>query len=122
MRLWRPGRWLFAYIAAMFAMLPAALPLWNGGLRDWLGPAIALWQIHLAQYAGLGWLAGRWASGPRRRGWGKAAGLLVAVVFADELVQAVLPGRFFGWSDIGVNLAGAGLGAALARITRRHDL
>lgn len=109
-------RWLVGYVAILFGTLPIALPCWNGFLRDSIGRFVTIEQIHLAQYAGLGWFAARYARADARpwRTVGVLLALLAAVGLADELVQGVLPQRFFGWSDIGLNVAGGMLGMMLA--------
>jgi hypothetical protein len=103
------------YIAALFASLPVALPLWNAGLGDTVGRVVTIQQIHLAQYLGLGALAAAcartavrpWAAGLR------LAGLMLAVGFLDEMVQRALPQRVFDWADVGLNWAGGLVGLLL---------
>lgn len=125
-------RWLYGYIIVLFVSLPAALPSWNGFLRDWIGPFITIDQIHLVLYVVLGGLAavyGRAKGG----GWRTIARLVALVLLVgvlDETIQRFLPGRFFEWSDIVLNWIGslAGLvvigaiGWGLGRLRRSRAL
>ena len=67
-------------------------------------------KVHLLEYGLLGYLACNAARVPGR-------GALAAVIFlvaagtSDELIQAVLPNRYFDLRDIAGNVTGAGLGA-----------
>ena len=105
-------RWFVGYVIVLFATLPLALPAWNA----WLGKASVAWltveRFHIAQYAGLGGLAVLYArAGTRPIG---TLCLLVAVIagigFCDELVQLYLPGRYFDWADVGLNVLGGLIG------------
>ena len=119
-------RWLVGYVAILLGTLPIALLCWNGFLRDSIGRFVTIEQIHLGEYAGLGWFAARYAGADvrPRRAFGIFAGLVAAVGVADELIQGMLPQRVFEWSDIGLNVLGGVLGmlfvASLDRIRQRR--
>ena len=102
-------RWMLGYVAVLFVTLPLALPIWNGILRDSLGRVVTIEQIHLAQYGGLGWLAGVYARAGAYTGRTGALLLLLcaAIGLCDELVQGALPGRFFDWVDVRLNAMGS---------------
>ena len=112
----RIRRWLVGYVALLFGMLPFALPLWEGVLRDVVGGVVTIEWVHLVQYAGLGWLGGLYAAAGSGgvRAVAAVTLFLLGVGVLDEVVQRWLPGRFFEWSDVGLNLAGAALGLALS--------
>ena len=105
-------QWFVGYVIFLFASLPLALPVWNAWLRDSLGRLVTAEQLHVVQYAGLGWLAawsaraGRAGRGRWRLAWVWVAGIGVM----EELCQALVPGRFFQWSDVGLNWIGGGIG------------
>jgi len=78
-------------------------------------------QIHVAEYVGLGWLSAAYARAvdPSR---GKLIRLLLFVAgvgLLDEVAQRWLPGRFFDWADVRLNLAGGIAGLVGQRLTRR---
>ena len=68
-----------------------------------------LGQVHVLQYAVLGWLVA-WTI-PRTLPW-VCGGLfgLSAVGWLDELLQRFVPGRYFDWADIWWNMLGGGAG------------
>ena len=100
-------RWLLiGYIAALFLTLPIALPVWNGFLRDTLGRWVKVEQVHLIQYAGLGWVTALFRPGC------SVLALVIIVGLCDEFVQGWLPQRTFEWSDVWLNWLG-GLGGFL---------
>lgn len=115
----RLRRWLIGYVAVLLGTLPMALTWWNAILKDSVGQFVTVEQIHLAQYAGLGTFVGLYVRAdarPRRTLW-VLGGLLAAVGLTDECVQWILPGRFFEWSDVGLNLAGGVIGVTFAATT-----
>lgn len=63
-------------------------------------------RIHFIEYGVLGWLS-YWAFGR------KAFIYVVTIGIIDELIQGVLPNRFFDMRDIFMNIAGGGLGIAM---------
>lgn len=72
-------------------------------------------KLHILEYAVLGWFAGRDLS--RRRGGiqGVLRGSLAcaAVGLLDELIQGLLPFRFFNFRDLIFNALGGFLGSIL---------
>lgn len=109
-------RWLLGYVALLLGTLPIAFPLWNRVLRDAVGSYITVEQIHLAEYAGLGWYACWYALADRRprRTLLVLMGILAAVGVVDELIQGLLPHRWFEWSDVALNGAGGLIGMMIA--------
>jgi hypothetical protein len=67
-------------------------------------------KVHLLEYGLLGYLACNAAQIPGR-GARAAVLFLVAAGTCDELIQAVLPNRYFDLKDITGNVIGAGLGS-----------
>ena len=108
-------QWRFVgYISLSFVTLPFVLPVWNRVLVNSIGRFVSVEQLHVVQFSVLGWLAGRYAGTfAGVRGWlgltllGGVLGLL------DEALQRWLPGRFFDWADVGLNVAGLALGLGL---------
>ena len=108
-------RWLIAYVAGLFLTSAAAFPCWNAFLRDSLGRFITAEQLHVIEYAGLGGVAA-WYLQATVRPWRTLIGLvgLVGIVgLLDERLQALLPNRFFEWSDVVLNWVGSLLGLLL---------
>lgn len=60
-------------------------------------------RIHFIEYGILGWLS-YWAFG-----W-KAIFYVITIGIIDELIQGILPDRFFDMRDIWMNVIGGGLG------------
>lgn len=109
---------MLGYVAVLLGTLPLALPCWNLWLADSLGRWVTIQQIHLAEYAGLGIFAAAYARAGCRP-WRTRAllmGVLAAVGTTDELLQGMLPQRFFEWSDVGMNLVGGAGGMLAAEI------
>ena len=110
------GRWwLVGYVLLLFGTLPLARPCWSRYLQDSVGRFIAVEPIHLAQYAGLGWMAEGYARavGSSRRRRGQLVALMIGVGWLDETVQGYLPQRVFEWSDVGLNACGVVIGFLL---------
>lgn len=123
------GGFLVGYPVVCLACLPLALPVWNQLLRDGIGRALSAELLHLVQYAPLGAAArlyhrtARLRRAPldrsgirptgRRQRW-LVATALGLVGLADEGIQALLPGRYFQWSDVRLNWIGLAMGFALA--------
>lgn len=63
-------------------------------------------RIHFIEYGVLGWLS-YWAFGR------KAFVYVITIGIIDELIQGVLPNRFFDMRDILMNIVGGGLGIAM---------
>lgn len=115
-------RWFIGYSILLFGSLPLALPLWNAYLRDSLGRLVTAEQLHVVQYAGLGWLAA-WSARAGRAGRGRLAWVWVAGIgLMEELCQSLVPGRFFQWSDVGLNWLGGLLGWSTGRSLRHSSL
>jgi VanZ family protein len=117
-------RWLIGYVIALFGTLPLALPCWNGLLRASVGRIITVEAIHVIEYVGLGWLAGRYARDaepPRPRLM--IVALVAGIGLLDEILQGYLPQRVFQWSDVALNWVGGLLGLALMGCDRwvRHQ-
>ena len=112
--------WVGGYVAALFGLLPAALPCWNGWARDVLGRFVTIEMIHVGQYLGLGWLAASyaWAGEDPFRTWTGLGPLVAGVGLVDEIVQGYLPQRVFQWSDVLFNWMGIALGVAGAGALR----
>ena len=110
-------RWLLGYVAVLLGTLPAALWCWNRWLQHSLGRFVTVEAIHVMQYAVLGWLASAYGQVARLSGHGRRTFIVgVAMVgLLDELIQSVLPGRLFQWSDVMLNGLGMLLGAGLQR-------
>lgn len=108
----RAQGWLAAYLGALFAALPVALPWWNGGVREAVGRWLPVEAVHVLQYAGLGWL-GAWEARAARRAGRARIGVLSALAgvgLLEEALQAWVPQRVFQWSDVGLNWAGFATG------------
>lgn len=63
-------------------------------------------RIHFIQYGILGWLA-YWAGGK------KAFLYVIAIGIVDEIIQGILPNRFFDIRDIFMNTIGGGIGIVM---------
>ncbi len=99
---------LVGYVVLLLATLPIALPLWNNWLKERIGPAVSIEQIHLIQYCLLGGLICFYAvTGPNpRKTLTRLLGVAAGVGLADECIQGLLPGRFFQWMDVALNWGG----------------
>ncbi len=97
-------RCLVGYLAALFGIVPVALPLWTRFLRDSVGRFITIGQIHFAQYLGVGILAALYAQSlaSRQTRWFLLAGILLTGLL-EEGFQSLFPQRFFQWSDVALN-------------------
>ncbi len=118
-------RWLIAYAAGLFLISAVGLPVWNAFLDDSLGRVLTIEQIHLVEYAGLGAVAALFLR-TTARPWRvclRLAGIVAAVGLADEILQFVLPQRFFQWSDVFLNWIGGLVGLAIvgAMVRRRRS-
>lgn len=60
-------------------------------------------RIHFIEYGLLGWLS-YWAGGK------KALIYVIAIGIIDELIQGILPNRYFDMRDIIMNIIGGGMG------------
>ncbi len=121
-----PRLTFWAFIALSLAALPLALPVWNAFLRGTAGRFVTAEQFHLVQYGILGllgcWVASaeerrrgvtaekcRWSAaveGPQRANLAALLGIIALAGLADETIQALLPQRYFQWSDARLNWAG----------------
>ncbi|MFQ5588578.1 MAG: VanZ family protein [Nitrospiria bacterium] len=77
-------------------------------------------RIHLLQYGILGYFIAR-AIRPNlslmvHLGVATLIGTLIGL--GDEMIQWVLPNRFFDWRDVGTNLTGVAFGAAIFHILK----
>lgn len=70
-------------------------------------------RIHFIEYGILGWMA-YWAAGNNMRGLFIALGYIVIMGVLDEVVQWILPDRYFDMRDIGMNIFGGVIGILLA--------
>ena len=122
---------LAGYILVLFGTLPIAWPLWTSFLRDRIGGVISIEEFHLIEYGVLGILGTQYLfpkSGdtipislpfcqPGIR-YCVPGFLIFAVGLAEELLQGLLPQRFFQWSDVRLNWAGTAGGLALGRLAQ----
>lgn len=104
--------WVTVYIVALFGTTLIALPCWNGFLRETLGRWVTIQQIHIGEYMGLGIVVALRQGVSRKRWLHFLSGILLVLMvgFLEELLQGLLPQRYFEWSDVFLNWAGAGLG------------
>lgn len=134
-------RLLIGYILLLFGTLPVAYPIWTTYLRDSVGRFITVEQIHFIEYIGLGMLVGLhfkstfqnhalpltlhplpWkgrGQGEGKRTFSPMIALTAILGFLDETVQALLPNRYFQWSDVLLNWAGSLLGWLIAGLRWR---
>ena len=81
-------------------------------------------RTHLPEYGLVAWLAWR-ALDPRGRGeprtYAAAAALAAAIGLGDELLQAVVPGRYYDIRDVAMNAVGALLGTLVISAVRAGD-
>jgi len=105
--------------ATVRVLLAATLVGWALALGRLPGRPIE--RVHLVEYAVIGWLAWR---AVRLQVAGEARALVVAMAlgaalgWAEELVQAVTPGRFYDLRDVAMNGLGATLGLATLAVLR----
>lgn len=112
--LWRRRAPLWAYAALAGAGAVYALAF------SWLR-AQHLERTHLPEYGIAAWLAWR-ALDPllpgRFAAYAAAAGLAAAIGYGDELLQDLLPGRYYDLRDVALNALGAVLGALVLAAAR----
>lgn len=69
-------------------------------------------RVHFVEYGVLGWLS--------YRAFGKKAVIYVIFIgIIDELIQGVLPDRFFDLRDIFMNITGGGIGIVMRQYASR---
>jgi hypothetical protein len=114
----RAAAWAYAAIAVAAVGYAVAL----SSLR-----ANRLERAHLVEYGLAAWLAWRAldASAPGQPWtYAAAAAIAAAIGYGDELLQAIVPGRYYDLRDVAMNAAGALLGtlviAALHAGEARH--
>jgi len=111
-----------AYAALAVAAAGYALAL------SWLS-AQHLERTHLPEYGIAAWLAWRAVAplvpGPLA-GYAAGAALAAAIGYGDELLQSVVPGRYYDIRDVGMNALGSVLAviviAAARAGVRRHEV
>jgi len=105
-------RWAYAALAAAAAGYALAF--------SWLS-AQRLERTHLPEYGIAAWLAWR-AVAPlvrgRAAGYAAAAALAAAIGWSDELLQRVVPGRYYDLRDVAMNALGAVLGILVLAAAR----
>lgn len=74
-------------------------------------------RIHFIEYGVLGWLVWR-AAGEKKWGFVIALGYIVVISVLDEVIQGILPNRFYDIRDIWMNIVGGCIGLVL----RMHAL
>jgi len=136
-----PGGWLLGpglpilavagALIVMVALRRRRAPAWAYGLLaacavsyvvafSWLR-AQHLERTHLLEYGVAAWLSWR-AIGPLVpgpvAGYGAAAALAAAIGYGDELVQGILPGRYYDLRDVAMNALGALLGVLVLAAAR----
>ena len=109
-----------AYMAAVFLLssIPGDIDTDStvGAVFQWVSPR---WQnlLHIPLYGGLT-LSWSWAlqAYPQSRTNRLATAFLLAATWGvlDEIHQSTVPGRFASWTDISLNLLGAGLALGYA--------
>ena len=143
----RPGAWLLGPglgVVAAAGVLALLVVLRRRRVAPWAYAAIAIAAIgyaaalsalranrlertHLVEYGVAAWLAWRaLAATAPGQPWtyAAAAAVAAAIGYGDELLQAVIPGRYYDLRDVAMNAAGAALGtlvvAALHAGEARH--
>ena len=108
----RAPLWAYAALAGAGAVYVLAF--------SWLR-AQHLERTHLPEYGIAAWLAWR-ALEPLLPGtfpaYAAAAALAAAIGYGDELIQGVLPGRYYDLRDVALNALGAVLGALVLAAAR----
>ncbi|MBF0296390.1 MAG: VanZ family protein [Magnetococcales bacterium] len=81
-------------------------------------------RVHFLEYGLLAYLVFRAAGKPRGRGLAWVYCAVVVAGFSDELIQGMLPNRFFDLHDVAMNAVGSAIGLWFGVMTRRpeHDL
>src|SRR5437867_6826190 len=117
--------------AVLFRLVRRRAPWWAYGVLgaatvgytlafSWLR-AQRLERTHLPEYGIVAWLAWR-AVAPlvpgRTAGYAAAAALAAAIGYADELLQGVVPGRYYDLRDVAMNALGALLGILVLAAAR----
>ncbi len=69
-------------------------------------------RIHFIEYGIMGWLA-YWAAGRSRKGLLLALAYIIVMGILDEVIQGILPNRYYDTRDIVMNIIGGGLGVFL---------
>ena len=112
---------MIGYVALLLGTLPVALPLWTRVLQGSVGRFITVEQIHVVEYLGLGWLGAAWARTIKPPPWNALLSfvLVAGVGLLDESAQRWMPGRFFDWADVGLNLVGGIVGVACQRVMQK---
>ncbi len=109
----------------------AALAVAAGGYAlalSWLS-AHHLERTHLPEYGIAAWLAWRAIAplvpGPLA-GYAAGAALAAAIGYGDELLQSIVPGRYYDIRDVGMNALGSVLAVIVIAATRagvrRHEV
>ena len=100
--------------------LAALAALGYAGALLWLR-AVRLERVHVPEYGIAAWLAWRALvprSGDRVRTYLAAAAIAAAIGWGDELVQSVVPGRYYDLRDVASNALGASLGTLVIFVWR----
>lgn len=74
-------------------------------------------RIHFIEYGILGWMVW-WAAGKRRRSFAIALGYIIAISILDEVIQGILPNRYYDIRDVLMNITGGSLGLVLKGYAR----
>jgi hypothetical protein len=139
-----PGGWLLGpglglVVLAGAAVLGLALRRRQAPARAYAGLAVAaggyalalswlraqhLERTHLPEYGIAAWLAWR-ALAPLVRtpfaGYAAAAALAAAIGYGDELLQKIVPGRYYDLRDVGMNALGSVLAVVVIAAARAGE-
>lgn len=108
--------WL--WIAGLVALAPLSLLPQTTPPTGIAGVELSLDKLfHFIAYGGLAGLAMLVFDAARKRGW--AVALTFVASLAYEIGQHFVPGRSFGWDDLGANAIGVVIGVALGWLVRR---
>ncbi len=104
--------------AAAYAMLATAAAGYGLALSSLR--AAHLERTHLPEYGIAAWLAWRAVDPfiPGPWGYAAAAAIASAIGYSDELLQAVVPGRYYDLRDVAMNAVGAVLGVLVVAAVR----